>query len=209
MSCPQTNSRRAFQPWPAPPRPCRKFERERRDASYLAPPAQTRTCSLPAYGSHLGYPRPCCAVCRPAPGTLSIARVRCPMARPDACTGRAPTRIRAVSPSCHGHDIAKIAPATICGASPTRVTYETDGTYGQKQGGVRGGQPLGPPMRGGGIGTDRGRGGVGKARQGGGRSHIGALKLIRSGGSRISQSVGLANSHARFAMQSVGRAQLA
>ena len=26
-----------------------------RDASYLAPPAQTRTCSFPAYGSHLGY----------------------------------------------------------------------------------------------------------------------------------------------------------
>ena len=26
-----------------------------RDASYLAPPAQTRTRSFPAYGSHLGY----------------------------------------------------------------------------------------------------------------------------------------------------------
>ena len=26
-----------------------------RDASCLAPPAQTRTCSFPAYGSHLGY----------------------------------------------------------------------------------------------------------------------------------------------------------
>src|SRR6187200_719943 len=25
-----------------------------RDASYLAPPAQIRTCGLPAYGSHLG-----------------------------------------------------------------------------------------------------------------------------------------------------------
>src|SRR6516165_11491434 len=25
-----------------------------RDASYLAPPAQNRTCSFPAYGSHLG-----------------------------------------------------------------------------------------------------------------------------------------------------------
>src|SRR5215467_6315060 len=26
-----------------------------RDASYLAPPAQIRTCSFPAYGSYLGY----------------------------------------------------------------------------------------------------------------------------------------------------------
>jgi hypothetical protein len=26
-----------------------------RDASYLAPPAQIRTCGFPAYGSHLGY----------------------------------------------------------------------------------------------------------------------------------------------------------
>jgi hypothetical protein len=25
-----------------------------RDASYLAPPAQNRTCGFPAYGSHLG-----------------------------------------------------------------------------------------------------------------------------------------------------------
>jgi hypothetical protein len=25
-----------------------------RDASYLAPPAQIRTCGFPAYGSHLG-----------------------------------------------------------------------------------------------------------------------------------------------------------
>jgi Biotin-requiring enzyme len=31
-----------------------KFRRGR-DASCLAPPAQTRTCSFPAYGSHLGY----------------------------------------------------------------------------------------------------------------------------------------------------------
>src|SRR6266446_2140407 len=38
-----------------------------RDASYLAPPAQIRTCSFPAYGSHLGYPRQlCAAVCEPA-----------------------------------------------------------------------------------------------------------------------------------------------
>src|SRR6266436_2170992 len=38
-----------------------------RDASYLAPPAQIRTCSFPAYGSHLGYPRQrYAAVCEPA-----------------------------------------------------------------------------------------------------------------------------------------------
>src|ERR1700730_15613806 len=41
--------------------------RRGRDASYLAPPAQIRTCSFPAYGSHLGYPRQlCAAVCEPA-----------------------------------------------------------------------------------------------------------------------------------------------
>src|SRR3984957_9030862 len=28
-----------------------------RDASYLAPPPQIRTCGFPAYGSHLGYRR--------------------------------------------------------------------------------------------------------------------------------------------------------
>jgi hypothetical protein len=28
-----------------------------RDASYLAPPAQIRTCGFPAYGSHLGSER--------------------------------------------------------------------------------------------------------------------------------------------------------
>jgi hypothetical protein len=38
-----------------------------RDASYLAPPAQIRTCGFPAYGSHLGYQRQqCAAVCEPA-----------------------------------------------------------------------------------------------------------------------------------------------
>src|SRR4029077_4886013 len=38
-----------------------------RDASYLAPPAQIRTCSFPAYGSPLGYPRQrYAAVCEPA-----------------------------------------------------------------------------------------------------------------------------------------------
>src|SRR5271157_2097008 len=41
--------------------------RRGRDASYLAPPAQIRTCSFPAYGSHLGYPRRRRAVCQPAP----------------------------------------------------------------------------------------------------------------------------------------------
>jgi hypothetical protein len=32
----------------------RQTERRGRDASYLAPPAQNRTCGFPAYGSHLG-----------------------------------------------------------------------------------------------------------------------------------------------------------
>src|SRR5947208_14769889 len=36
-----------------------------RDASYLAPPAQIRTCGFPAYGSHLGYQRQHAAVCEP------------------------------------------------------------------------------------------------------------------------------------------------
>src|ERR1700730_9962122 len=44
-----------------------RLARRGRDASYLAPPAQIRTCSFPAYGSHLGYPRQlCAAVCEPA-----------------------------------------------------------------------------------------------------------------------------------------------
>ena len=34
--------------------PALRFGRGR-DASYLAPPAQIRTCSFPAYGSYLGY----------------------------------------------------------------------------------------------------------------------------------------------------------
>jgi hypothetical protein len=38
-----------------------------RDASYLAPPAQIRTCGFPAYGSHLGYRRQFVAVCEPTP----------------------------------------------------------------------------------------------------------------------------------------------
>ena len=47
--------------------PQQTTERRGRDASYLAPPAQIRTCSFPAYGSHLGYPRQLCtAVCEPA-----------------------------------------------------------------------------------------------------------------------------------------------
>ena len=40
-----------------------------RDASYLAPPAQIRTCGFPAYGSHLGYRRQRFAVDEPAPLT--------------------------------------------------------------------------------------------------------------------------------------------
>jgi hypothetical protein len=35
----------------------------------LASLHQIRTCSFPAYGSHLGYPRQRFAVCKPAPGT--------------------------------------------------------------------------------------------------------------------------------------------
>src|SRR4029077_3284944 len=51
-----------------------------RDASYLAPPAQIRTCSFPAYGSHLGYQRRrYAAVCKPAPLT------RVPGTVPGAC----------------------------------------------------------------------------------------------------------------------------
>src|SRR5205823_5565390 len=40
-----------------------------RDASFLAPPAQSRTCGFPAYGSHLGSKRQGIAVCVPAPVT--------------------------------------------------------------------------------------------------------------------------------------------
>src|SRR5215831_9187725 len=40
-----------------------------RDANYLAPPAQIRTCSFPAYGSYLGSRRQTLAVCAPAPVT--------------------------------------------------------------------------------------------------------------------------------------------
>src|SRR5215831_10739993 len=39
------------------------------DANYLAPPAQIRTCSFPAYGSYLGSRRQTLAVCAPAPVT--------------------------------------------------------------------------------------------------------------------------------------------
>jgi hypothetical protein len=38
-----------------------------RDASYLAPAAQIRTCGFPAYGSHLGCGRQHAAVCKPTP----------------------------------------------------------------------------------------------------------------------------------------------
>src|SRR6266571_7599996 len=50
-----------------------------RDAHYWAPPAQTRTCSFPAYGSHLGSRRQLLAVCEPAP----VPRV--PGTAPGAC----------------------------------------------------------------------------------------------------------------------------
>src|ERR1700732_4323702 len=40
-----------------------------RDASYLAPLAQIRTCGSPAYGSHLGCQRRKLAVCEPTPVT--------------------------------------------------------------------------------------------------------------------------------------------
>ena len=39
---------------PMPGQKLESDERRGRDASYLAPPAQIRTCSFPAYGSHLG-----------------------------------------------------------------------------------------------------------------------------------------------------------
>src|SRR3984893_16155997 len=49
-----------------------------RDASYLAPPAQIRTCRFPAYGSHLGYPRQlCAAVCEPASVTRLCGAESC------------------------------------------------------------------------------------------------------------------------------------
>src|SRR6266568_864407 len=59
---------------------CNKWRGRGRDASYLAPPAQIRTCSFPAYGSHLGYQRRLyAAVCEPAPLT------RVPGTVPGAC----------------------------------------------------------------------------------------------------------------------------
>src|SRR5262249_5762842 len=45
-----------------------------RDASYLAPPAQIRTCGFPAYGSHLGYRRQIGAVDEPAACVTLIRR---------------------------------------------------------------------------------------------------------------------------------------
>src|ERR1700724_4575231 len=48
-----------------------------RDASYLAPPAQIRTCGFPAYGSHLGYRRQFGAVDEPTScATLTRLGVR-------------------------------------------------------------------------------------------------------------------------------------
>ena len=52
-----------------------------RDASYLAPPAQIRTCGFPAYGSHLGYRRQFGAVDEPTSCAtltrLGVRRVLC------------------------------------------------------------------------------------------------------------------------------------
>src|ERR1700730_10390208 len=42
-----------------------KLQFRGRDARYLAPPAQIRTCGFPAYGSHLGYRRQFGAVDEP------------------------------------------------------------------------------------------------------------------------------------------------
>src|SRR5262245_57398022 len=50
-----------------------------RNAHYWAPPAQIRTCSFPAYGSHLGSERQMLAVCKPAPVP------RLPGTAPGAC----------------------------------------------------------------------------------------------------------------------------
>jgi hypothetical protein len=64
--------------------------RRGRDASCLAPPAQFRTCSFPAYGSHLGYERqsnlaPTCRMLSSACATLTrrcVRRVLCQSAFP-------------------------------------------------------------------------------------------------------------------------------
>src|ERR1700732_385432 len=54
-----------------------KLQFRGRDASYLAPPAQIRTCGFPAYGSHLGYRRQFGAVNEPTScATLTRLGVR-------------------------------------------------------------------------------------------------------------------------------------
>src|ERR1700732_2120494 len=54
-----------------------KLQFRGRDASYLAPPAQIRTCGFPAYGSHLGYRRQFGAVDEPTScATLTRLGVR-------------------------------------------------------------------------------------------------------------------------------------
>jgi hypothetical protein len=56
---------------------CSKESFRGRDASYLAPPAQIRTCGFPAYGSHLGYQRQFGAVDEPTScATLTRLGVR-------------------------------------------------------------------------------------------------------------------------------------
>ena len=85
--------------------------RRGRDASCLAPPAQTRTCSFPAYGSHLGYPRRImCAVCRPAPGA------RVPGTVPGACGAGLPFPSASALGSTGSAAVRSVADcsATIC-----------------------------------------------------------------------------------------------
>ena len=76
--------------------------------------------------------------------------------------------------------VRRIANIAICGASPTRVTYETDGTCGQKQGGVEGGSAFGPPMRGGWHRTHRADGGG----RGGGPLNL-AVEVTSPPGARL------------------------
>ena len=89
----------------------RHAQRRGRDASCLAPPAQTRTCSFPAYGSHLGYPRRImCAVCRPAPGA------RVPGTVPGACGAGLPFPSASALGSTGSAAVRSVADcsATIC-----------------------------------------------------------------------------------------------
>ena len=76
----------------------------------LASLHQTRTCSFPAYGSHLGYPRRCCAVCRPAPGT------RVPGTVPGACGAGLPFPSASALGSTGSAAVCSVADcsATVC-----------------------------------------------------------------------------------------------